>query len=110
MDRMKNSLIKIDYDTHKKTFARINNVIYFLRLDVVDCQVQRTRHGYHVQLEIRNKVNDFEIIILQCLMQSDYKREMFNLLRVHSGKFPKQSWNVLFKKKWSFDLKQRKVS
>lgn len=92
-------IIKIDYDTHKKTFNRINNVIYFLRLDVYDCKVQRTKRGWHVELYIKNKVNDWELVILQLLMQSDYKREMFNLLRVHSGKFKNQSWNVLFKKK-----------
>lgn len=102
------SIIKIDYDTHKKTFARINNVIMFLRLDVVNCNVVKTRRGYHIELEIKNKVNDYELVALQCLMQSDYKREMFNLLRVHSGKFPKQSWNVLFKKKWEIALNKGK--
>lgn len=93
--------IKLDFDKKEFSWHRINKVILLLRLDITDVSVEKSKHGWHITLNIKNKMNDHEIVCVQSLMGSDYKRECFNLLRVHSGKFPNQSWNVLFKKKFN---------
>jgi len=59
-----------------------------------------TRHGRHVTITFDSEkvLRDEDICFLQLLLGSDWRREMFNWLRVRSGC---KKWNVLFKKKYN---------
>lgn len=63
-----------------------------------------TKHGRHITIkfETKKKLKDEDICFLQLLLGSDWKREMFNWLRVRSGC---KRWNVLFKKKYSHKMR-----
>jgi hypothetical protein len=95
--------LKIDIDSKTISQRQVNRmdwIIAFFRLDILDIKLTESRKGWHIEFIIQNPINDYEIVLLQLLLGSDWKRECFNLLRVHSGKFKNQSWNILFKKKW----------
>lgn len=100
--------IKLDID--KKTIAleqveRIDWCIAFFNLDIIDIRTRKSQSGNnHIELDLLNDINDYELVFLQLAMQSDFKRECFNLLRVSSEAFSNQSWNVLFRKKFRIAL------
>lgn len=100
--------IKLDIDKYcisNQQVARINKIITLLKLDILFVEVHRSQNKkYHIILHCANKITDYELVCIQALMGSDYKRECFNLLRVKSNKFKKQSWNVLFLKKFQINL------
>jgi hypothetical protein len=101
--------LKLDFDGNEKEFLenikRIRNVfriIGFLKL--TDVKVKQTKKGFHTYLYIESPkipLNSIDLVALQSLMNSDYKRESFNFLRVKSnvGLFNNE-WNVLFSQKW----------
>lgn len=100
--------IMLDIDNKNISTSLVNKwdwIIYFLGLDVVDVTVNKSTSGNnHVTFTVLNNINDYEHVFIQLAMGSDLKRECFNLLRIHSGKFKNQSWNVLFKNKWEYKL------
>lgn len=55
-----------------------------------------TKRGFHLEIWLNKKLKDWQIGYIQALMDSDYKRECFNLLRISQNV---RNWNVLFKKK-----------
>ena len=67
-------------------------------------EVRRTAKGYHIYFTLEHKLSDPEIIALQAIMGSDYRREMFNWLRTANGNWEKYKeknleWNVMFSSK-----------
>lgn len=64
--------------------------------------MQRTRHGWHVLIKLREKLQPAEIVALQSIMGSDGRRETLNLMRaLHMrknkvGRFWGKRWNILF--------------
>ena len=95
--------LKIDIDKKRISMQQANRIIKvksMLGLDITNIIIQKSHNNnHHILIEIQNKVNDLELVCIQALMNSAYKREIYNLLRVHSGKFKRQEWNVLFIKK-----------
>lgn len=94
--------IKLDIDNKNLSIQQINricNTKSMLGLDITDIRMTKTKNGFHIEMDLLNPINDFELVCIQALMNSDYKREIYNLLRVHSKRFKKQKWNVLFIKK-----------
>ena len=75
--------------------------IYFKSIEVYE-----TNKGYHFYLKVttERKLNNKDIVVLQLALGSDYKRELFNWLRVRRGQKFKH-WNVLFKCKYENGLK-----
>lgn len=55
-----------------------------------------TQHGYHIKVSIFQELEKIEIILLQALCGSDWKREVFNFIRLKQGRFH----NILFEKKY----------
>ena len=101
--------LKLDFDfkpRSAKRFAReIANKLNFLKtffgIKVIDVKVYETNKGLHLYISIYSSVelDDRDIVVLQLALGSDYKREIFNWLRVRSrDKF--KHWNVLFKVKY----------
>ena len=101
--------LKLDFDfkpRSAKRFAKeIANKLNFLKtffgIRVIDVKVYETSKGLHLYISLYSNVEltDEDIVVLQLALGSDYKREIFNWLRVRSrDKF--KHWNVLFKVKY----------
>lgn len=94
--------LKIDIDEkrldEKKTIDRLFLLNRFLQFKGIGILKKKTRHGHHltVTFETSRKLDDRDIVFLQLALGSDYKREMFNWLRVKSGC---KKWNALFREK-----------
>ena len=101
-------LIKIDIDKPRISTHDVNKILKvksILGLDINSVKIEKSHSGnYHITFEVQNNLNDFEIVAIQAMMGSDYKRECYNLLRVASGKFKNKEWNILFKKKINIKL------
>ena len=105
---MYNYELKLDIDfkptdTNKLVDQIIERVIF---LEDVFCvqfekfEVFETNKGLHIYVKIgsKNKLKNTDIVVLQLVLGSDYKREIYNWMRVRNGGNVKY-WNKLFKKK-----------
>jgi len=101
--------LKLDFDfkprSAKRLAKEIANKLNFLKtffgISVIDVKVYETNKGLHLYISLYSNVEltDEDIVVLQLALGSDYKREIFNWLRVRSrDKF--KHWNVLFKVKY----------
>ena len=101
--------LKLDFDfkpRSAKRFAKeiankLNFLASYFSISVIDVKVYETNKGLHVYILLYSNVEltDEDIVVLQLALGSDYKRELFNWLRVRSNdKF--KHWNVLFKVKY----------
>jgi hypothetical protein len=90
-----------DYEGHVKRIKLCLNIIGFIRIK--DVNIMQTKKGFHTYLTVSSNKTDLlpkDIVCLQSLLGSDFKRECFNFLRVKSGMLLNENWNVLFSKKW----------
>jgi len=104
-------MVDIDYKPEDiEDFARefASKIVFAFRLfniDYVSTEVYETNKGYHVYVYANPKIelDNKDVIIIQLILGSDYKREAFNLYRVMSGEYGQKdrSWNVLFHRKFS---------
>jgi len=101
--------LKLDFDfkpRSAKRFAKeiankLNFLASYFSISVIDVKVYETNKGLHLYISLYSNVEltDEDIVVLQLALGSDYKREIFNWLRVRSrDKF--KHWNVLFKVKY----------
>ncbi|MCW7078991.1 MAG: hypothetical protein OCU22_07705 [Canidatus Methanoxibalbensis ujae] len=105
--------IKVDLDISKcegdvvKTAEEICRRMYFIEIYTPvrfgDIKVYETKRGFHLYIDLKEpaylKKNKAFIVILQLLLMSDWKREVFNLSRVMSMFFLNveyENWNILF--------------
>lgn len=107
------SVIKLDIDTKKYPADQIDHVIWYLKNynPKLEFQIERfqTHKGWHVRIKVNSYLSDKDILISQLLCGSDYKRELRNYVRILSGKFKNQEWNVLFCEKMKYDKKSGKL-
>lgn len=98
------ALIKLDFDKKELPMVRINYVFKLLRLRLRDVKIYKTRKGWHVKIEIKERIKSpITLTLIQALMGSDYRRETFNMIRAYNldkkkGAI-KEAWNVLYYKK-----------
>jgi len=101
--------LKLDFDFKprsarkfgKEIADKLNFLKTFFGIRVIDVKVYETSKGLHLYISLYSNVEltDEDIVVLQLALGSDYKRELFNWLRVRSkDKF--KHWNVLFKVKY----------
>jgi hypothetical protein len=69
----------------------------FGKLQLTDLEAMRTKHGWHLYLEVRNKMRDLDRVFVQLMLGSDFKRELFNYRRVKLGE---TDWNFLFRDRY----------
>jgi hypothetical protein len=91
----------LDFDGEGPDWGRIYNVARRHRLKPVAMELYRTRHGWHVVVFTRRRVEPWQALVLQALMGSDWRRESLNLLRLWdtAGQVQrglKWRWNVLY--------------
>lgn len=97
--------IKLDFDGFKKAEHLFNFlikkkfVISFFKLKIKNIEVYNTNRGYHVYIDVENKLELEDIIFIQAVMGSDFKRECFNWSRIKKPYMDKTKINVLFKEK-----------
>jgi len=100
--------IKLDFDKKIRWGRdRFLNVIDMLRLEVRNLRVYETTRGLHVTFETPRKLENMDIVCLQSLLGSDWKRETYNFIRVrnlrkNSHPFFSKHWNVLYRKKYEY--------
>jgi hypothetical protein len=63
-------------------------------------RIDRTQHGYHVVVQVHERLAPAIIVAAQAILGSDVKREAFNLMRVQHllvrSPFWRRRWNVLY--------------
>lgn len=110
------TILKLDFDGSEKTYRRrikkmkaVLNIIGLLKLTKV--KVMQTKKGFHTYLYVQSpkfKIQSMDIVALQSLLCSDWKRESFNFIRVVSSRGNRrllsEGWNVLFESKWKTKL------
>ena len=93
--------ILVDYDGEipDDMEKRSVMVVHVLNLTLLSLRIDKTRHGWHLILVVRERITLARVIAIQAILGSDWKRELFNLQRErHRGvpKFWKSRRNVLY--------------
>lgn len=107
----RDNCIKMDIDV--KDFEKVIDIIakrsfIFKKFDICpeEIYVFSTRKGWHIYIKMLVEENwtqltAQDIVFIQAIIGSDFKREVFNWVRVKKGL--SKEWNVLFKKKYDKD-------
>lgn len=94
--------LKVDYDGRipARCLERVAVVCRVHRLRVVLVTFRRTAHGYHMLVDVVGRVSFARQVMLQSLMGSDWKREMYNSRRAVAWRNVPAFWrtraNVLY--------------
>jgi hypothetical protein len=97
------TIIKIDWDKEKGIpdlidfENEVKTILRILNLKKAKYKRYKTTNGYHIYLDLKKPMRDSYVVIIQCLLGSDKKREMFNFERVVNKQ---KYWNVLFGSKY----------
>jgi len=89
--------VKLDIDRRCKLLEiqeRIDTVMFLTKIRVSRIRALHTRKGWHVYIDLTNKLSDMEVVALQAILGSDWKREALNWRRAHRKEC--KNWNVLF--------------
>jgi hypothetical protein len=105
------SELRLDFDKHypqkRLNISRVCFIARMLRLTIISVEATKTKNGKHVRIIIAEKIHPVTQILIQALMNSDYAREVYNVIRVFNLLKPDanyssvaaQRYNVLFYKK-----------
>ena len=103
--------LKLDFDISefeivKKILTNREFVFKMFRIKPYGCIVAQTPHGWHIYIKANSDMmlNDKDICVIQILLGDDFKRGVYNWLRVREGKF--KVWNVLFTHKERIDIEK----
>lgn len=105
---MKLLYLDFDEDLDEKRFAvHVKMIASMCSITLETKAIHKTERGIHVILTAewsdKQPITPTEIVCLQILLGSDFKREAFNLLRAHNlGDAPafwQDRWNVLYTEK-----------
>ena len=93
-------LLDFDSVTPSDLLERVRFVCALHRLTVEWLRVDRTRHGWHVIVQVRQRVALLRLAAIQAVLGSDWKREAFNTARAvrsrHLGPMWRHRLNILF--------------
>lgn len=89
-----------DIDTARcPTLERVFRLARVLGVGIVWIRLDRSHSGrWHLLVKWRARFSKLEMIAIQAILGSDFKREAFNLYRVRSG-VRSRRWNFLFESK-----------
>lgn len=97
--------IKCDYDRAtlpREWWDRLRIVMRAQRLTVEYVRVDRTTRGWHVWVIVRQRMAFPRVILVQSLLGSDWKRELFNSRRAIAWRHVPEFWrsraNVLYER------------
>lgn len=103
-------LLYLDFDEQideEPFFRHVRMIASMCSIELETKAIHKTERGVHVILAAewydKKPIEPLEIVCLQILLGSDFKREAFNLLRAHNlGDAPafwQDRWNVLYTEK-----------
>jgi hypothetical protein len=98
------TVLKCDYDGRIPAafLARLAFVCRVHRCRVALVEICRTRHGYHVLVTVTGRIAFARIVIMQAVLGSDWKRELFNSRRAMAWRDVPGFWrgraNVLYQR------------
>ena len=104
LKRFYDDKIKLDIDNKDLAFKLVDRWAWVLSnfqdwFKVKGIKIRETSSGFHVYLSIDRLLTAEDVIILQLILGSDYKREIYNLKRLRQlGKWE----NILFTYKLRF--------
>jgi len=97
------TVVMCDYDTPRcPSMWEINRVFHILDIRPEWIRFDRTRHGWHMIIQLRKPLEKCALVALQAILGSDPRRETLNLMRalsVRMSAFAARRWNVLFEYK-----------
>lgn len=79
----------------------------FGKLRIKSLNVRKTRHGWHIRIYVKNKVQGVALAFLQQAFGSDFRRECYNFRRIMEIKQMK-SWDLLYA--WKFNGQDQIIS
>jgi len=101
--------LKLDFDfkpKNLKKFAeefvnKLDFIRYVMGIYVESVEVYETSKGLHIYVYVftKRQLTNQDIVVLQLALGSDYKRELFNWVRVRQNNDIKH-WNILFRRKY----------
>lgn len=98
------TVLKLDYDgSFPRDFdKRLALVARVHHLSIALVRIDRTRHGYHALVWVRQRVSFARVVLLQSVLGSDWKRELFNSRRANAWRalplFWRERANVLYQR------------
>ena len=98
------TVLRIDVDGPTYTPADVEYrrrlLCAMLGVRVRHAGTRKTRRGYHVTLEVPRRYGPLAVVAMQAVLGSDYRREMFNLVRALGVRHVPRVWrgrsNVLY--------------
>lgn len=97
--------LKCDYDRAtlpREWWTRLRIVMRAHRLTVDLVRVDRTARGWHVVIVVRQRMEFTRVVLVQTLLGSDWKRELFNSRRAVVWRHVPEFWrcraNVLYER------------
>ncbi|MGI8966679.1 MAG: hypothetical protein ACR2H1_11405 [Limisphaerales bacterium] len=99
------NVLKLDFDSHKivpELWTRLPFIIAKLELDIIcaSYSYSPSGRGMHVVIYLNEMLTPNQIVFLQSLLGSDWRRETFNYIRAQAvGDAPafwRTRWNVLY--------------
>lgn len=107
-------VLKLDYDITNFNLIFNNyflnrSIFIFNTFKLKFCYVNvfRTKQGHHIYIGIANKLSNRDIIFLQLLLGSDFRRECWYWKQIKYTKLKNKIWNVLFSFK-EYDRKSQR--
>jgi hypothetical protein len=102
------TVIKLDYDKKVRWGRdRFLTIVDMLRLRISKLRVHETNRGLHICFEVERELSPVQVVCLQSLFGSDYRREAFNFMRAsdlrNKDDFVRNHWNVLFARKYEWN-------
>lgn len=96
-------MIYCDYDRPSPpSLWEINRIFHILDIRPRAIRYDRTRHGWHVIIELPRALDKAATVALQAILGSDPRRETLNLMRALNTRwddFNECRWNILFREK-----------
>ena len=80
-NRLRDDKLRKQYRTEEAPQIPIESLCHIAGLSVEWIRWDKTEHGWHVTIKVREKLTLAETIAAQAILGSDRKREMLNLAR-----------------------------
>lgn len=94
------ALVDVDDNTSVPTITFINSICRIIGVTPKNYCYQRTRRGWHIIIELMEKLEHAELIAFQCILGDDPMRGALNLMRERNIKGANEFWksrsNILY--------------
>ncbi len=105
--------LKLDYDDKTIDCSAFTDRLLatsrILEFEIGEIDIKETKKGFHVQIELTGTLCDWELVVIQMCLQSDWIRELLNARKVKFGTTMKEG-NILFKEKRVFTLQNGTIT